>query len=750
MGIILFLSLQGRAQVIEFAEYFFDIDPGAGNATSFSIPTGDQITHTESISIASLSPGFHFLGIRVMEGGGLWSQFELRGFYITSTVNDASNIVAAEYFFNEDPGVGNGNSIGVVAGESIVINTDISTTSLLPGFNFLAVRTKGSDDRWGVFESRGFYISAAATDVADIISAEYFIDSDPGIGNGIALSIPSGAVSNFTVDIPIESLDPGFHFLAIRAQRADGSWGIFETRGFYVSSDAQDSGEIVAAEYFIDGDDPGEGLANSLTIDTPGSIVTQNFTFATPSLPPGDYILNLRVSDSNNFWSIVETETFTILDCTPLDSPQTQDESRCGEGVLTLTATGATGAEVYRWYADASTDNILFTGLVFETPELTTSTTYFVSTYDPVTLCESLRTEVQAIINFAAKPVVNPSGTLNFCEGNSVLLTAPGGATRYEWSNGQQTQQILVSTSGSYTVQVGDADCLSPPSDPVVVTVVPAPDKPEITIEGDLIICGSGEVVLTGPEGVTYQWSTGASTQSITVSEQGFYFLVVLQDGFSCPSPPSDPVFVTVLTPPCEGGSGPGTNFPPVIERITLTGGIEGRIEFDLTTIISDPENNLDFEAITVVNGATTRGVPAMVDGSFFLIIDYVGDPFTGEDRVVVEACDLVQACAQQVLDIEIAGEVVVYNGLSPDGDGLNDFMLIKYLEVIQGGDQNKVSIFNRWGDLVFEMEGYNNTDKVFTGMGKNGEELPSGTYFYVVEIFTLSKPIKGFLTLVR
>ncbi len=743
------LFKQAHAQVIESAEYFFDTDPGIGNATPLAIPSGDQVTHSASISIASLSPGFHLLGIRVMESGGLWSQFELRGFYITSSVNDVSNILAAEYFFNEDPGVGNGNNIAVTPGESIVINIDISTTGLLPGFNFLvvrtldadnrwgifesrgfyittatddaaditaaeyffdadpgvgngtaipvtegatvnatislpstgldpgfhflAVRTKGTDERWGIFESRGFYVTGAAADVADIIDAEYFFDSDPGIGNGISLSIPSGAVSNFTIDIPSEDLDPGFHFLAVRIKRADGSWGIFESRGFYISAAAQDAAEIVAAEFFFDGDDPGEGLATSLTINDPGNIVVQDFSIETTSLSPGDYILSMRVKDSNNLWSLVETDTFIILDCTAPDEPIVNDESRCDEGTLTLTASGASGTQEYRWFEDATTTVILFTGEVFETPELSESRFYYVSIFDTDTSCESERAEVSAAINALDQPVINPSGEISICQGSTVILSAPVGFTVYQWSTGEITRQILVNTAGNYTVQTGDGNCLSEPADSVIV--------------------------------------------------------VLIQD------------------PPC---SPPTPNAPPVISKEVVATQIEGRIEIDLTAFVSDPDNNIDFSSLRVINNETSRGIPAFIDPAFILIIDYSGNPFTGTDRVTLEVCDLAGACVQEVLDIEVVGEVIVFNAVTPNGDGINDFMLIKYLEVIPGAEQNKVFILNRWGDVVTEITNYNNVERIFTGQSNSGSELPAGTYFYKIEFSGNIKPITGFLNLIR
>ncbi len=92
--------------------------------------------------------------------------------------------------------------------------------------------------------------------------------------------------------------------------------------------------------------------------------------------------------------------------------------------------------------------------------------------------------------------------------------------------------------------------------------------------------------------------------------------------------------------------------------------------------------------------------------------------------------------------------------GFSPDGDGINEFWEI---DTIENYPNNRVSIYNRWGDLVFEVEGYNNTSRVFRGIANRkrslgGDELPEGTYFFDIKIEgsnTLRKK-RGFLVLKR
>ncbi|MBB3059049.1 cadherin-like beta sandwich domain-containing protein [Mucilaginibacter gotjawali] len=76
--------------------------------------------------------------------------------------------------------------------------------------------------------------------------------------------------------------------------------------------------------------------------------------------------------------------------------------------------------------------------------------------------------------------------------------------------------------------------------------------------------------------------------------------------------------------------------------------------------------------------------------------------------------------------------EILVHQGLSPNGDGINDFLLI---DGITGYPDNKLQIMNRSGALVFEAKGYDNSNKVFDGhSNKTGAMQLPGTYFYSLD----------------
>ena len=71
-------------------------------------------------------------------------------------------------------------------------------------------------------------------------------------------------------------------------------------------------------------------------------------------------------------------------------------------------------------------------------------------------------------------------------------------------------------------------------------------------------------------------------------------------------------------------------------------------------------------------------------------------------------------------------------------------------IELLPETKENTVSVFNRWGDEVFTTTNYNNSGRVFKGLNKNGDELPTGTYFYKIEFASGRKSQTGYLSLKR
>jgi len=126
------------------------------------------------------------------------------------------------------------------------------------------------------------------------------------------------------------------------------------------------------------------------------------------------------------------------------------------------------------------------------------------------------------LVRLASSPIV--TGVPSFCSGGSTILTssAPSGNL---WSTGATTQSITVNAEGTYSVSVVSGSCGTEVSAPVTVTIN-APTPP--TIDGTNNFCSGGSTVLTSSATSGNLWSTGATTQSITVTGAGNYSVRVI------------------------------------------------------------------------------------------------------------------------------------------------------------------------------------------------------------------------------
>jgi len=181
--------------------------------------------------------------------------------------------------------------------------------------------------------------------------------------------------------------------------------------------------------------------------------------------------------------------------------------------------------------------------------------------------CSGDSDPIQVTVNPNPVPVVNPIGATTFCQGGSVTLTT-GSFASYLWSTGETTQSITVSASGSYTVTVTDGNGCEGTSAPITVTVNPLP-TPTVSAGGPTTFCQGGSVTLTSSPAVSYLWSNGQTTQSITVSTAGS-FSVTVTDGNGCQGT-SVPVVTTINSNPTPTITADGPTTFCVGGSVTLT-----------------------------------------------------------------------------------------------------------------------------------------------------------------------------------
>ena len=141
---------------------------------------------------------------------------------------------------------------------------------------------------------------------------EYFIDTEPGFGNGTEITIDTPDTNinlNFTIDI--SNISDGFHTLYIRGRSIENDtihWGLAHIHPFYKMS-ASAGAKIVDAEYFIDVI-PDFGDGTPITISQQDTSVVMNLSVSVANLNDGFHTLYIRAMDENGHWSISHVHPF--------------------------------------------------------------------------------------------------------------------------------------------------------------------------------------------------------------------------------------------------------------------------------------------------------------------------------------------------------------------------------------------------------------------------------------------------------
>jgi len=279
-----------------------------------------------------------------------------------------------------------------------------------------------------------------------------------------------------------------------------------------------------------------------------GTTVANSIGVNWGTAPQGTYTLTVTPSNACGSTGTPSTISVTIL---PAPDPVTISgpTSMCGGQTVTLTSSYASGNT---WSPGGETTSSI---------TVTAPGTYTVST---VTACGTVTASHTVMLNATIPASITAGGPTSFCPGGSVTLTS-GSASGNSWSTGVSTQSISVTTSGTYILTVTDACGTSSASQQV--TLLPLPTA---QISGTPSFCAGQQTILTASGGDTYQWSTGATTTSITVTAPGNYTVTAFN---SCGQVTSAPVTVTELPLPTAQISGTASYCAGEQTILTASGG---------------------------------------------------------------------------------------------------------------------------------------------------------------------------------
>jgi gliding motility-associated-like protein/uncharacterized repeat protein (TIGR01451 family) len=392
--------------------------------------------------------------------------------------------------------------------------------------------------------------------------------------------------------------------------------------------------------------------------------------------------------------------------------------------------------------------------------------------------CIGLPVTTSVIVN--AAPVATAGNNGPVCEGTTLSLTGgPIGMTTYSWTGPNlytsNSQSPVVSANatllmaGNYILTVTDASgCIGLP----VTTSVIVNASPVATAGNNGPVCQGTTLSLTGgPLGMTtYSW-TGpnlytSNSQSPVVSANstllmaGNYILTVT-DASGCIGLP---VTTSVIVNNCSGVDlsilNTVDNTTPLIGRkvvFTVVATNNGPGNATGVTVSDLLESGYTYDSSTATTGTynPTTGtwtIGNLADGATptITITATVNPAGSYSSTATVTGNEPDPDISNNTsTTITYPADFFIPEGFSPNGDGINDLFIIRGIFYFP---ENSIVIFNRWGNKVYEADPYINTwdGRSIRGLRVGGDELPTGTYFYVLDLGDGTPVFKGTIYLNR
>lgn len=377
----------------------------------------------------------------------------------------------------------------------------------------------------------------------------------------------------------------------------------------------------------------------------------------------------------------------------------TTPNSRCDSGKITLSTTASAGT--INWYNVPIGGTIIGTGTSFTTPNITSTTPYYVDATSSGCTTPT-RTAITATV--ITTPSIISTLPKSRCNSGIVTLEAIASAGTINWYNatgvyltlGNNFTTPIIDTTTTYYVDATLSGCKSQKT-PITATIYPIPN-----INEEVILCQNETATLDASiPGMIYLWSPGGETsQTISVSSIGNYSVTI-----------SSPVVTS-----CDSK----INFKviehpkPMINTILVN-------QNSITVELIKPENYYEF---------SIDGIVFQNSNQFFYIP-------SGEHIVYVReknSCNLIE----QPFTI-----FTIDKYFTPNNDGFNDIWIIP--EMKKYPDSN-MKIFDRYGKLLKMLDAENSGwNGIF-----NGAELPADDYWYVLKVEDSKPEIRGHFSLKR
>ncbi|WP_051200080.1 Ig-like domain-containing protein [Flavobacterium subsaxonicum] len=374
----------------------------------------------------------------------------------------------------------------------------------------------------------------------------------------------------------------------------------------------------------------------------------------------------------------------------------------CVQGTALLEATTTVGS--INWYDAPTGGNLIGSGNSITSPFITTDTTFYAEADNSGCLTATRTAVVATVLSLPTVTVTTPVAICG--EGTAILEGVPS-AGIIDWydaptggnliGSGNSITSPNITADTTFYAQAINNNC--PAADRIAVDVVVNP-VPVLGDDEAVEFCEIATLDLdAGLPNQQYEWSTGATTQTITIDEAGTYSVTVT-NSFGCPS---TKVFTAT------------TIAAPIIDRIAI---------------------NNESATIMMENG-TVDDYEFSIDG-----INYQASPrfYNLSSGVYFAYARSVINCGEDTKRFTIN---LIPKAFTPNGDNVNDQFTLAGMSKLPYAT---VIILDRYGKIITQLSRLN----PYWDGTYNSRPLPADDYWYIVKVDNATPEIKGHFALLR
>ncbi len=431
--------------------------------------------------------------------------------------------------------------------------------------------------------------------------------------------------------------------------------------------------------------------------------------------------INITVGSTSGTVSVVATNscgststaTLLLTAAGSMSVSATTTSIMCAGNTATviLNTTGGTMPYTFAWQSSVSTTNTAIYSAGSYTVAIKDANNCILQ--QTLTLNQPLALSISSITTSSAYCSQN-NGTVSFSiTGGTATYTAI--VTPLGSSITGSVNTITNLPTGTYTLLITDTyACTSN-----AVFNINSISSPTVSIITSSVNCfGNNTGIITtinpAPPTLTYTWSNGAQTTSISALSAGIFTLTI-EDLTNCKI-----TYTVEVTQPTK------LNANNITSEATCANNSNGKIEIGITG--GTPSYSINWN--NGLQGTILNNLPS---GVFTATI------------TDAKQCDLVYTTT---VEEKSCLTISIPNMFTPNSDGINDLFTINGISIYPN---NTLFIYNRWGSLVYEKQNYNNewggkANQPVLGSG----QLPAGTYFVVLDFGDgVTKSYNGFVQLI-